>query len=71
MRLEGKVATITGAGRGMGEAMARSFARYGASIVISDVDLEAAKAVAASIIKDGEAPMPFALMLPAKRTPGR
>ena len=53
MRLEGKVATITGSGRGMGEAMARRFARHGASVVISDVDLEAAKAVAASIVEDG------------------
>lgn len=53
MRLEGKVATITGSGRGMGEAIARSFARNGASVIISDIDVEAAKTVASSIVQDG------------------
>ena len=34
MRLEGKVAIITGAGSGMGEASAKLFAREGAKIVV-------------------------------------
>jgi NAD(P)-dependent dehydrogenase (short-subunit alcohol dehydrogenase family) len=38
MRLEGKVAWITGAGRGIGAATAQRFAREGASVVLSDVD---------------------------------
>lgn len=53
MTLEGKVATITGAGQGMGEAIARRLARDGASVVISDIDLARAEAVAESIAASG------------------
>lgn len=49
MTLEGKVATITGAGQGMGEAIARRFAAEGASVIISDINLSRAQAVAESI----------------------
>jgi NAD(P)-dependent dehydrogenase (short-subunit alcohol dehydrogenase family) len=38
MRLDGKVALITGAGSGMGRVAARLFAREGAKIVATDVD---------------------------------
>ena len=34
-RLEGKVAVVTGASQGIGEALARSYAREGAAVVIS------------------------------------
>src|ERR1700686_1795734 len=37
MRLEGKVAIISGAASGMGAATARMFARKGAKVVIADV----------------------------------
>ena len=37
MRLEGKVALITGAGSGIGRATANRFAAEGASIVASDI----------------------------------
>jgi len=36
-RLEGKVALITGAGRGHGEAIARRFAKEGAAVAICDM----------------------------------
>ena len=48
-KLTGKVALITGAASGIGEAMARLFAQEGARVVVSDVDEEAATAVAAQI----------------------
>jgi 3-oxoacyl-[acyl-carrier protein] reductase len=40
MRLEDKVAIITGAGRGIGQATAVKFAREGARVVVSDLDPE-------------------------------
>jgi 3alpha(or 20beta)-hydroxysteroid dehydrogenase len=48
-RLNGKVAIVTGAARGMGEAEARRLAAEGASVVIADVLDEVGAAVAASI----------------------
>jgi len=38
MRLENKVAIVTGAGRGMGNAISRRFADEGAQVVIAEVD---------------------------------
>ncbi len=52
-RLEGKVAIITGAARGLGEATARLFARHGAHVVIADVNGADGDAVAASIAAAG------------------
>ena len=40
-RLEGKVAIVTGAGRGHAEAVARRFAKEGAAVSISDVTTSA------------------------------
>jgi 3alpha(or 20beta)-hydroxysteroid dehydrogenase len=48
-RLEGKVALITGAARGQGEAAARLFTAEGAKVVLGDVLDDAGKAVAASL----------------------
>src|SRR3954463_6049545 len=45
-RLDGKVAIITGASRGMGEAHARRFAAEGARVVVADVLHDQGKAVA-------------------------
>jgi hypothetical protein len=42
MRLQGKVAVITGAGQGMGRAIARRFMREGAKVVAIDLNLAAA-----------------------------
>jgi 3-oxoacyl-[acyl-carrier protein] reductase len=43
MKLEGKVALITGGAQGIGRAIALALARQGASVVISDVNLEKAQ----------------------------
>jgi NAD(P)-dependent dehydrogenase (short-subunit alcohol dehydrogenase family) len=54
-RLAGKVAIVTGAGRGLGLAYARALARAGAAVVVNDVDAEAATAAARSITQAGGA----------------
>jgi NAD(P)-dependent dehydrogenase (short-subunit alcohol dehydrogenase family) len=51
LRLENKVALITGAASGMGASMARIFAREGAKVVIADVIEEEGKAIVAEITK--------------------
>jgi NAD(P)-dependent dehydrogenase (short-subunit alcohol dehydrogenase family) len=53
MRLEGKVALVTGAGNGIGEATARRFAREGAIVVANDVDVEQARSVVTELQKQG------------------
>jgi 3-oxoacyl-[acyl-carrier protein] reductase len=49
MRLKDKVALITGAAQGIGEAYARRFARVGAMVVVADVNVEKGETVARSI----------------------
>ncbi|MEM7427204.1 MAG: glucose 1-dehydrogenase [Pseudomonadota bacterium] len=53
MRLEEKVAIVTGAASGFGEGIARLFAEQGAAVIVTDVNDEAGEAVAASISDDG------------------
>jgi NAD(P)-dependent dehydrogenase (short-subunit alcohol dehydrogenase family) len=52
-RLDGKVSVITGAGSGIGQASARVFAREGARVVVSDIDLAAAQATVDEITEAG------------------
>ena len=53
MRLEGRVALVTGAESGIGAATARRFAREGAIVVVNDVDVELARPVVTELQKAG------------------
>src|SRR2546423_15712573 len=57
MRLENKVALITGAASGMGASMARIFAREGAKVVVADMLDEEGKRVASEITQANGAAM--------------
>lgn len=50
---EGKVAVVTGAAQGIGEAYARGLASRGAAVAVADIDTDKAEAVAGSIESDG------------------
>jgi 3-oxoacyl-[acyl-carrier protein] reductase len=54
-RFDGKVAIVTGAGSGFGEAIAARFAREGARVVVSDINDESGRRVTAAIEKEGGA----------------
>ena len=47
MKLEGRTCIVTGAGRGIGEAITHRFADEGATVAVLDLDLDAARGVAA------------------------
>jgi 3-oxoacyl-[acyl-carrier protein] reductase len=51
MRLEKKVIIVTGAANGIGEEMCRTFAGEGANVVLADVAIDKANAIAADITK--------------------
>jgi len=51
--IENKVAIVTGGGQGIGESIARRFAKEGAKVVIADINSAAAQPVADSIVQEG------------------
>lgn len=53
IHLRDKVAIVTGASRGIGESIARTFASHGAKVVLASRKIEGLEAVAASIRQDG------------------
>ena len=55
--MKGKIALVTGSGRGIGKAIAIGLAREGLDIVVTDIDLDSAKATAAEVMDLGEKSM--------------
>ena len=53
MKLQDRIAIVTGAGSGFGEGIAKHFASLGAKIIVADIVLESAKRVAAEIQESG------------------
>lgn len=53
MKLEGKVAIVTGAAGGMGKAIAELYAAEGAKVIVADLNVEGAEAVAQAIAANG------------------
>src|SRR4051794_11333681 len=59
--LTGKVALVTGAGRGLGEAICRSLAASGVIVAAADVRRELADSVAAQLAQGGARCLPLRL----------
>jgi NAD(P)-dependent dehydrogenase (short-subunit alcohol dehydrogenase family) len=58
MRFDNKVAIVTGAAQGIGQAYAQALAREGASVVVADINADAAEGVAKQIVADGSSDPP-------------
>lgn len=59
MRLEGQVAIVTGAGQGIGRAIAKTLAGEGTAVVVNDIDLQKASKVVDEIKSQGGRAVPI------------
>ncbi|HAB34616.1 glucose 1-dehydrogenase [Exiguobacterium acetylicum] len=71
MRLTGKTIIVTGAGSGMGEAMAKLFAQEGARIVAADIRLETVERVVSDIKEAGGEAMAVASDIAQQKAAGQ
>ncbi|MBI2865807.1 MAG: SDR family oxidoreductase [Chloroflexi bacterium] len=53
MKLQGRVALITGSGRGIGQATAKEFAHEGATVIVNDIDRDVAEETVRAITSRG------------------
>lgn len=53
MKLQDRVAIVTGAASGMGKSIAELYAKEGAKVIVADLNLEGAEQVAAGIVSNG------------------
>jgi NAD(P)-dependent dehydrogenase (short-subunit alcohol dehydrogenase family) len=60
MKLKDNVAIVTGAGGGIGRAIAQKLAAEGATVIVNDINADNAARVAAGITAAGSAALPFA-----------
>ena len=51
--LENKIAVVTGSGQGIGEAIARKLAEFGAAVIVTDINVEKGQAVADDLVSQG------------------
>jgi NAD(P)-dependent dehydrogenase (short-subunit alcohol dehydrogenase family) len=58
MKLEGRIAIVTGSGGGFGEGIAKHFAELGANVLVADIRCQEAERVAAEINATGRKATP-------------
>ena len=68
MRLQGKVALVSGAGSGIGRATAKLFAAEGASVCVADVNDESSTQPPIRSSRPAARPSPLAATYPKTRT---